>query len=87
MPLEDLLGFLNRAPFEPFRIHLTDGSSFDVRHRELCMPGARSVAVGIRDPNQPQIIYERLIQVALVHITRLEPIPAPAISDGNGQAS
>jgi hypothetical protein len=84
MPLEDLIRLLHAAPFEPFRIYVTDGAHYDIRHRELCMPGARSIAIGIRDTTLSHIVYERLVQVALVHITRLEPLPVT--HGGNGQA-
>jgi hypothetical protein len=80
MPLQEILDMLQRRPFVPFRIHLSDGSSFEVRHPDLVMPGARSVAVGIPAPNLPPDVYDRIVILALVHITRLEPIVAPAAS-------
>jgi hypothetical protein len=71
MPLEELLNLLRRRPFVPFRIHLTDGASYEVRHPEMLMPGARSITIGI--PGDPTIpIYSRTEIVALVHIVRLE---------------
>lgn len=54
MPLEDILAFLRRRPFVPFRIHLTDGSAHEVRHPEMLMAGARSVAISVpTDPFVP----------------------------------
>lgn len=40
---EDVREHLDRQPFEPFRIHMSDGVTFDVRHPDLCMV-ARSTA-------------------------------------------
>ncbi len=80
MPLQELLDTLRRRPFVPFRIHRSDGSSYEIRHPDLVMPGARSVAVGLPGGTLPEGVYERIIILALVHITRLEPIDAPAAS-------
>jgi hypothetical protein len=80
MPLQELLNTLRRRPFVPFRIHLTDGSSYEVRHPDLVMPGARSVAVGLRGGTLPEGVYESIVILALVHITRLEPIDTAAAS-------
>ena len=36
-----------RKPFEPFRITLTTGETYDVRHPDLIMVGRRAAIVGI----------------------------------------
>jgi hypothetical protein len=82
MPLEELLRVLRRQPFEPFRVHVTDGSNYEVRHPEIAMPGARSVIIGFRGPNQLLPVYDDFVIVDLVHITRIEPI---AVAPSNGQ--
>jgi hypothetical protein len=78
MPPEDLLERLNRRPFEPFRIHLSDGTSYEVRQPELVLVGHRSAVVGVTDSEQQPPLYDRYTTVALVHIVRLEPIAASA---------
>jgi hypothetical protein len=80
MPLQELLNRLRRRPFVPFRIHLTDGSSYEIRHPDLVMPGARSVAVGNPGADLPEDVYESIVIPAPVHITRLEPLVAPVAS-------
>jgi hypothetical protein len=77
MPLEQLLEWVRRRPFVPFRVHITDGSSYEVRHPDLIMPGARSVVIGIPGPALPEGVYEHTALVALIHITRIEPLAAP----------
>jgi hypothetical protein len=74
MPLEALLEMLRHRPFVPFRIHLTDGSTYEVRHPDLAMPGARSVLIGIPSRDLPEGVYDRFVVLALVHITQLEPL-------------
>jgi hypothetical protein len=78
MPFEEVLERLHRRPFEPFRIHLTDGTTYEVRHPELVLVGRRSMVVGVSDVEQQPVVYDRYTTVALVHIVRLEPLAATA---------
>jgi hypothetical protein len=81
MPLEDIVAFLHARPFEPFRICVDDGAVYEVRHPEQVMPLARSLIVAVGQPQAPGF-FDRADRVALIHVTRLEPLaPAP----GNGQ--
>jgi hypothetical protein len=74
MPPQDLWEKLRQQPFDPFRICLTDGTTYEVRHPELVMVGRRSAVVGVSETEQPPPFYDRATTVALVHIVRLEPI-------------
>jgi hypothetical protein len=76
MPLEQVLEWIRRRPFMPFRLCITDGASIEVPHPDIIVPGARSVMVGIPGPNLPEGVVDRFAVVALVHITRLEPLDA-----------
>ena len=84
MPLADLLQMIRRRPFQAFRLYVTDGASYEVRHPDLIMAGSRSVLIGLPNPGQADPVYEHYVNVDLVHITRLEPIPL-ATSPANGQ--
>jgi hypothetical protein len=67
---EDILKYAGQRPFQPFRIHLTDGTTYDARHPELVMVGGRFVVVGLpRSPEHAPVIdsYET---AALIHIVR-----------------
>lgn len=73
MPLEELRRLVLQQPFVPFRLHVSDNVHYDVVHRDMIMLGARSVTVGIPAPDDPGL-YNHVAVVALVHITRLEPL-------------
>ncbi len=74
-----------QQPFEPFRIVLTDGQSYDIRHPDLLMVGLRTATVGLTgEPGQT--FYERTVKVDLLHVIRLEPLPAATPPTGNGAA-
>jgi hypothetical protein len=69
---EEVLQFLRRQPFEPFRIFLTDGTTYDVRHPDQCIVTRTAVHVALPAGNRA---YARGIAAyALVHINRLEPL-------------
>jgi len=71
---EDVREFLRRQPFQPFRLTLTDGRTYDVMHPELAMVGRSWVQVGLARPGDPENIAERLISVSLLDIMQIEPL-------------
>ncbi|MFI5459416.1 MAG: hypothetical protein ACHRXM_28665 [Isosphaerales bacterium] len=77
MAPEELRGTLKQQPFEPFRLVMTDGVSYEVRHPDLLLVGKRTAVVGLVG-EAAQEYFERTIKVDLLHIIRLEPIGAPA---------
>jgi hypothetical protein len=86
MPPADLLQALRRRPFEPFRIQVSDGSTYDVRHPELVMVGLGSAAIGVQAAGQDQPLYERIETVALRHIVKLIPLAAGPAGSSNGES-
>ena len=80
---DDIREFVRRQPFEPFRITLTDGRTFDVVHPDLAMVGRGTVAVGLPRPGDVDPIYDRLVTMSLLHIMQVEPIAA-SLPPANG---
>jgi hypothetical protein len=74
MAPEELASALRRRPFVPFRLTLTEGSTFEVRHPELCMAGRRSAVIGLTTANDPDLLFERSVTVDLLHVVKLEPM-------------
>ncbi|MGD0897774.1 MAG: hypothetical protein ABR915_08040 [Thermoguttaceae bacterium] len=71
---EDIRQFLQRRPFQPFRMTLTDGRTYEVRHPELAMAGRSTVAIGIPAPDEAEPVYDRLVTVSLLHVMQIEPL-------------
>jgi len=69
---EDILELLRAAPFEPFRIHLSDGAVFEVRHPDMAIVQRSRVTVAVPGPQGPDGPAERTVNRALAHITRTE---------------
>jgi hypothetical protein len=83
MSHEDLLDHLRTQPFLPFRIQVSDGSSYDIRHPEQAMPTFASVLISLpsTDPSNP--VWNRPVRVSLFHVVRLEPLaPNPPPTSG-----
>jgi hypothetical protein len=73
MAPEDLRDVVRHQPFEPFRLVMTDGAGYDVRHPDLLWVGRRIAMVGLTgDPGQT--FFERAVQLDLLHVIRVEPL-------------
>lgn len=71
MDADELYQKVREHPFEAFRIHVSDGTSYEVKHPEQIMIGRRSCHVGISDREGP---FQKIAVVANIHITRIEPL-------------
>lgn len=76
----DLQEYLREQPFQPFRIHVTDGTVYEIRHPELVKVGQSRADVYFPEKDEPHAVVIGRESMALVHITRLEPLP-------NGQSA
>jgi hypothetical protein len=74
MAPEEIATALRRQPFVPFRMTLTEGSTYEVRHPELCMVGRRSAIIGITSRDDPDRLFDRSVTLDLLHIVKLEPL-------------
>jgi hypothetical protein len=70
---EDVRKHLDKSPFEAFRICLTDGKTYDIRHPDLCVVDHSTVYIGVPDPGRPGVAMD-VHHCALVHIVRFEPL-------------
>jgi len=80
---DDLLTALRKRPFDPFRIQVSDGTVYDVRHPELVMVGLGAVIVGVPPAGIDKPVYERAETVSLQHVVKLLPLAA-VNAGGNG---
>ncbi len=72
MRMQELQDTLKKTPFEPFRIRLSDGQSYDVRHPEFAGLTRHSLYVGV-SPDEDDA-PERMAQCDLLHVVTIEPI-------------
>jgi hypothetical protein len=77
MDPEQINTLTRRRPFIPFRLHVTDGVSYDVLNPEWISLGRTVAFVGVRrDPASEY--FDEPVLVALRHITGIEPFVGPA---------
>lgn len=87
MPPLDILQALRKRPFEPFRLLVSGGTHYDVRHPELIMVGIGSLVIGIPAAGQTQLPYERYETVALAHVVKMMPLETAAAAGGQGNGA
>ena len=75
MDPEEIQKLIRAQPFRPFRIHLLDGSSHEMKHPEMVMVGRRTITLGIpRREGDTIYRYTELISLSNIgRIERLEP--------------
>jgi hypothetical protein len=67
---------LRRQPFVPLRVHLTDGTTYDVRHPEMVLLKKREVYIGQETAPGSGIAGECDL-VSMLHVVRVEQIGEP----------
>ncbi len=81
MVAEQILELIRREPFEPFRVYVSDGASYDVMHPELMAVSKRIVVIIYYPNGYRNGDSERWVYCDPVHITRIEPVPKSKRSD------
>ncbi len=72
---EELRDLLRTRPFKPLRIHLTDGSQYDIRHPEMVIVLRQRVDIGV-PYDLAAGVAERVEHCSLLHVVRVEELPA-----------
>lgn len=82
MQRRELVGALTTRPFRPFRLYVTDGATYVIRHPDVMLVTPTLALIGVPEGDRPGPGIEDFHMVDLRHVTRLEPIeqPSPAQS-------
>jgi hypothetical protein len=81
MPPDELNRRLTAQPFEPFRVRLDDGQSFDIKRQEAMWVGPSIAIIAVFGPNR---LLERYVTASLYHITTVEALAAPPAASSHG---
>lgn len=71
MTRDNIIELLRAEPFEPFRVHISSGGSYDVSHPELAMVTGNLMLVAVEPKSEGDPSFARL---SLLHITHAEPL-------------
>lgn len=86
MQRETLREWLKREPFQPFRVHVADGRSYDVRHPRTNLLAQTFIKIGIPEPGSTDPwSCDHTEYVALAEITRVEPLSAVSPNESVGK--
>jgi hypothetical protein len=72
MTADTVREFLRRTPFEPFRVVMSSGESYNVMHPEMALVSARALVLAV--PESSHAEGERLVFCSYLHIAHLETL-------------
>lgn len=77
MYVDEIRERIRRQPFEPFRLHVSDGSRYDVLHHDFALVFMRSVTIAVGAPTADDY-PAKSVDIDPLHITRIESLaPSP----------
>ena len=79
--LNDLLA---RRPFEPFRVRLSSGDAYEVRHPEMALLLRNGIYVAV--PNGGDL-PENAVWSSLLHVAAVEPVAPDKKRNGRNRSS
>ena len=71
---------LRQQPFLPFRLYVTDGTNYEIRHPESAIVSRTLLQLSVPAPSTLPTAIECQVGIALIHILRYEqdvPLPPP----------
>ena len=74
MTVQTFRDLLSARPFKPFRLVMSSGQTYDVRHPEMAWLTRTSILVGIDDADDG--IPAEFKICSLLHVTAVEPVGA-----------
>ena len=74
MSPESIRAMLDRRPFIPFRVHVSDQVSYDVTNPRMCVIGGAVTFIGVNRRDSASEFFDEPVIIANRHITRLEPL-------------
>jgi hypothetical protein len=72
MPLRAVQQALTKQPFHPFRIRLSNGNVYEIRHPEFAALTRNSIFVG--SPTDGGEAPDRMVECDLLHVVTIEPV-------------
>jgi hypothetical protein len=71
MTVQTFRELLSQRPFKPFRLVMSSGQSYDVRHPEMAMLTRTDILVGVNETDEGVPAEFKIC--SLLHVTAIEP--------------
>ena len=68
---EDLHEFTRKRPFAPYRVCVTDGRTYDIRHPDQVIVLRSRIVIGVGSENG---VPDHIEHIALIHVVRIEEL-------------
>ena len=78
MTVQDFRNMIGRRPFQPFRLVMSSGQSYEVRHPEMAMLTRTTIHVGVGEIEDGVPAEFRIC--SLLHVATIEPLSASVAS-------
>ena len=75
MTVQTFREILAKRPFEPFRLVMSSGQSYEVRHPEMAMLTRSDILVGVGETDEGVPAEFKIC--SLLHVTAIEPLRSP----------
>ena len=75
---EDIQSVVRKRPFEPFRLHMSNGMTVDVRHPEMILVADEAMVVAIFDEKKQKNF---LHHYSVIKVNVIEPLPVESESE------
>ena len=69
---KDIKELMDAKPFRPFKVYLSDGSSYEVNNHDMAFVTKNNVEIGLH--LDPDGIAERTVKCDILHISRIEEL-------------
>ncbi len=80
MRLEDIRALMRATPFRPFRMHLTNGETYDVYHPDMLLATLGAVHIAAPSPGRPPDDPGSVRIVSLFHLMKIEYLSLPPVN-------
>jgi len=74
MSAAEIRQHLDTDPFIPFRVFLSDGSSYEIQHPDQALVTTWSVEIGVPEQHPESRIYQRIAHCSLLHVVKVEKL-------------
>jgi len=78
-----ILNYVNAEPFKPFRIKMTSGENFEIRHPEMIQVGRTTASVFMWMNEEGKELGEREREISILLIESIEPLKPTQPQDQN----
>lgn len=81
MTVQTFRDLLTARPFQPFRLVMSSGQTYDVRHPEMAMLTHTDLLVGVGEVDEGVAAEFKIC--SLLHVTAIEPLEPTMSEPGN----